>query len=49
MYFENFQDWANGIVVGLMVGLVRLRLSEQIIGINQDADPVGPFSGLARC
>ena len=46
--FENFQDGANGFVVGLNIGLVCLRLSEQIIGINRDADPVGPFSGLAR-
>ena len=37
----------NRLVVGLNIGLVRLRLSEQIIGINCDADPVKPVSGLA--
>ena len=45
--FLEFSDRANRFVVGLDVGLVGLRLSEQIIGIDRDADPVGPVSGLA--
>ena len=45
--FLEFSRGVNRFIVGLYVALVGLGLGEQIIGIDCDVDPVGPFSWWA--